>query len=173
MYTPTYLYIKQHSITGLLYFGKTTQNPIKYYGSGFYWKLHINKYGRKFIETLWYCLFLNQDDLTKFALNFSMQENIVESKQWANLCYENGLDGGDIWSSDVKQEMSNSRKGAGNPFYGKRHSEETIRKIKISNVASASRGISQSIVKCPHCGKEGGNTMYRWHFDKCKSRVIK
>ena len=44
--TPTYLYVKQHSITGMKYFGKTTRNPIKYIGSGKYWKRHISKHGK-------------------------------------------------------------------------------------------------------------------------------
>jgi hypothetical protein len=26
----------------------------------------------------------------------------------------------------------------------------------------------QEIRKCPHCGKEGGNAMTRWHFESCK-----
>ena len=29
------------------------------------------------------------------------------------------------------------------------------------------------IVICPHCNKEGGkNGMMRWHFDKCKLKLI-
>lgn len=37
-FEPTYLYIKQHSITGKLYFGKTVKNPEKYNGSGSPWR---------------------------------------------------------------------------------------------------------------------------------------
>ena len=36
-----YLYLKQHNITGLKYFGKTEQNPYKYKGSGIYWLRHL------------------------------------------------------------------------------------------------------------------------------------
>ena len=36
-FKPTFLYIKQHTVTGKLYFGKTTQNPETYLGSGTYW----------------------------------------------------------------------------------------------------------------------------------------
>lgn len=32
-----------------------------------------------------------------------------------------------------------------------------------------SRGPQQKI-KCPHCLKEGGNTMVRWHFENCKQK---
>lgn len=112
-FTPTYLYIKQHSVTGLLYFGKTTKiNPNKYAGSGKHWLRHIKKHGRKYIETLWYCLFIDQIELIKFATNFSIQENIVESELWANIINENGLDGapvghiGHIFTDEEKERMS-------------------------------------------------------------------
>ena len=39
-FVPTWLYIKQHNITKLKYFGKTVRkDPIKYKGSGTYWNL--------------------------------------------------------------------------------------------------------------------------------------
>lgn len=92
---PTYLYIKQHSVTGLKYFGKTSkEDPITYLGSGKHWLKHINKHGQGYVETIWYQLFSNKDELTNFALTFSKENNIVESKDWANLKEENGLDGG-------------------------------------------------------------------------------
>jgi len=92
---PTYLYIKQHKITKLKYFGKTTlKSPDEYLGSGKYWKKHIKKHGEKYVETLWYQLFTEKDDLIKYALDFSSKNNIVESEEWANLKFENGLDGG-------------------------------------------------------------------------------
>ena len=49
-FVPTYLYIKQHSITGKLYFGKLVAGRIdilKYKGSGVYWRRHIAKCGSK------------------------------------------------------------------------------------------------------------------------------
>ena len=41
-YTPSYLYVKTHNVTGLKYFGKTTRNPLTTNGSGVYWKSHID-----------------------------------------------------------------------------------------------------------------------------------
>lgn len=46
-----YLYVKQHSITGLKYFGKTVRDPNTYFGSGTYWNRHIDKHGREHVET--------------------------------------------------------------------------------------------------------------------------
>jgi hypothetical protein len=92
-FTPTYLYIKQHSVTGKLYFGKTVKDPESYLGSGTHWMRHIKKHGKEHVVTLWYCLFLDQESCTEFALLFSKQENIVESDDWLNLRDENGKDG--------------------------------------------------------------------------------
>lgn len=95
-FKPTFLYIKQHSITKLLYFGKTTRNPLKYSGSGLHWKRHINKHDPKYVETLWYCLFTDEDLCREFAIAFSKQEDIVTSELWANLIEENGIDGAPV-----------------------------------------------------------------------------
>ena len=97
---PTRLYIKQHSITKKKYFGKTTLNdPIKYLGSGPYWKKHINKYGKQFVQTLWISDLYYDTSIVEHALHFSHENNIVESNEWANLKPENGLDGGDTSGS--------------------------------------------------------------------------
>jgi hypothetical protein len=47
-----YLYVKQHSITDLKYFGRTVRNPFKYPGSGTYWSNHFKKHGKEHIKTL-------------------------------------------------------------------------------------------------------------------------
>ena len=113
---PTYLYIKQHSITGLKYFGKTTRNPIKYIGSGKYWKTHITKHGIEFVETIWISEpYTDKNQIKEIALKFSTENNIVESNEWANLIPENGLDGG------------NST--------GRKHSAKTIKKIKFAKLS--------------------------------------
>lgn len=91
-FKPTFLYIKRHVITRMLYFGKTVKNPEKYKGLGVYWKRIISKHGGE-IETLWYCLFLDQESCSEFALLFSKINDIANSNDWANLIDENGLDG--------------------------------------------------------------------------------
>ena len=109
---PTYLYIKQHKDTGLKYFGKTTKNPLLYSGSGKHWRRHIKVHGEN-IETLWYQLFTDENELVNYALKFSEENNIVESKEWANLKNENGLDGGfdkGWWSEEQIKNFSNKQK---------------------------------------------------------------
>ena len=201
MYTeiiPTYLYIKQHSVTGLKYFGKTTKpDPIKYLGSGKYWKSHIKKHGKEHVVTLWCQLFDTQELLTDFALLFSEHWDIVNSKVWANLILENGLDGtipGTIFgprSDETKAKISASHIGKivsdevrinmSNPKSDQHKVNLTIAqklrwinnpctdetKLKMSNIK---KGIPKRIIECPHCGKSGGEPqMCRWHFNNCKS----
>ncbi len=127
-----YLYIKQHQITKLLYFGKTVnKNPEIYKGSGLHWLRHLKKHGN-FIDTLGVWEFEDQEECTEFALKFSEENDIVNSDKWANLIYENGLDGvpiGIIFSEETKNKMSEAKKG-NKIWLGKEHSEES--KMKMS-----------------------------------------
>ena len=74
-FRPTWLYIKQHNITGLKYFGKTIRDPLKYNGSGKYWVSHLKKHG-KYVTTLWVQLFENETELVQHAIDFSKTNNI-------------------------------------------------------------------------------------------------
>lgn len=93
---PTRLYIKEHSVTGLRYFGKTSVELIEsYLGSGKYWGNHINKHGKDHVTTIWVSgWFTDADEIREFATAFSELFDIVESDEWANLKEETGLDGG-------------------------------------------------------------------------------
>jgi hypothetical protein len=148
IFQPTFFYIKQHMVTGKLYCGKTTRDPFKYLGSGLYWRRHIRKHGEVHVATLYVELFTEKDLLTEFAIDFSTKMKIVESACWANLKLENGLDGGTDKGhrkgipskrkgtgkpkppSTMKQAMvarSEAYTGSGNPFFGKKHREESKR----------------------------------------------
>jgi group I intron endonuclease len=71
---------------------------------------------------------------------------------------------GKILSDETKQKMSKSKMGHVGYTKGMKFSKET--RDKLSEMR---RGKKQKIIKCPHCGKYGGNaTMPRWHFDNCK-----
>lgn len=92
-FIPTWLMIKQHRVTGLKYFCKTyIANPVTYKGSGSYWKKHLKKHG-KFIDTIWFQLFYDRDEMIEYATKFSIDNNIVESNEWANMIIETGIDG--------------------------------------------------------------------------------
>lgn len=138
-FKPTYLYIKQHKITGLKYLGKTTRNPYKYKGSGTYWKNHLKKHGN-LINTTWTKLFYDIDELVKVSLILSNILNIIESKNWANMRLEDGLSGGDTSNSEnykqgmLKYHLSlNPKDYATFGMKGKKQSEKFISAIKESN----------------------------------------
>lgn len=98
-FVPTYLMIKRHRVTGLMYFCKTsTRDPSKYHGSGAYWKKHLRVHG-SLVDTIWFQKFDDRDDLVDFALFFSDFYDIVSEtndgkKTWANEVPEDGLQGG-------------------------------------------------------------------------------
>lgn len=95
-FKPTYLYIKTHNITGLKYLGKTTRDPFMYQGSGLHWTNHINVHGYDVTTELLNDgkPYENENEFKTAAIEFSLKNNIVESKDWANLKIESG-DGGD------------------------------------------------------------------------------
>lgn len=67
-------------------------------------------------------------------------------------------------STETREKMSRSHIGKPSGMLGKKLSDKT--KERMSKTRA---GIKQPSVKCPHCGKEGGNkTMPRWHFNNCK-----
>ena len=151
----TYLYIKQHKSTGLKYFGKTIKDPYIYKGSGSYWTSHLRKHGYE-VDTLAVWPFDDQEACTQFALQFSKENNIVESTEWANLRYENGLDGNVIgitlseehrqkisrahrgrkrvFSESHRENLSKSKTGKASPLRGRTHSADTRAKISAAQL---------------------------------------
>lgn len=149
-FIPTWLYVKQHNITDMKYFGKTTKNdPIKYKGSGKYWLRHLRKYGNN-VSTIWCHLFFDKDNLVKFAEHFSKQNDIEYSTEWANIIPENGINGG-AQTDTIRQKVYNTklkngtlnvqtperarkavetRKRNGSYF----NSKESIRKCKLTKI---------------------------------------
>ena len=139
MFHPTYLYVKQHSITKKCYFGKTTKiDPIKYLGSGKYWRRHIKKYGVEFVETLWFKLFTDEHECTSIALLFSEQQDIVSSKVWLNMIPENGMGGspnGVKHSQASRNKMSLAAEG-NKKRLGINHSQESKDKMSVSKIGN-------------------------------------
>jgi hypothetical protein len=130
-----YLYVKQHNKTGLKYFGKTqAQDPYKYSGSGIHWIRHLKKHGND-ISTIELWKFENIEECSKFALDFSIKNDIVSSKDWANKIIENGVDG---WpkglyrgpqTAEHRQKNSKANSGRNNPMYGVNKDPEFMKEI--------------------------------------------
>jgi hypothetical protein len=155
-----YLYVKQHSKTGLKYFGMTQRDPFSYPGSGKYWQNHLKSHG-KTIKTLEVWGFDNQTLCTEFALNFSKENNIVESNEWANLQDENGLSGRNYGfkhkeQSKVKMRGSKSKEHAlkismskAGKSFTKEHKNNISEKTKAANLKWITNGINSKCMKNP------------------------
>lgn len=200
MFKPTRLYVKEHSVTGLRYFGKTTldDNRFKNYdGSGKYWLRHIKKHGIEHVKTIWISeFFYEKDDVKEFAELFSEEFDIVKSKHWANMMPENGLDGGTFGYGennvakrlDVRLKISEAAKNRTHAS----PSEETRKKISVANTGKKredtsnyrkpktedhKKNISKSSLNrkrgtCEYCGITCAiNTLSRFHNDRCKVKV--
>ena len=188
-----YLYIKQHSITKLKYFGKTTsKNPFKYPGSGTYWKNHTKKHGKEYVKTIELWGFDDQELCTEFALKFSEDNNIVESKEWANKIPEDGLNGWQTGDGNPSKTSRNRHRmktqnpmsklrinrGSFEPGHKPVITSERNLLISLSKIGSknpnykntnASSHLNISSHVCKYCGiiTTIGNII-RWHNDKCK-----
>lgn len=188
-FKPTYLYIKEHTVTGMLYFGKTSRSEKflleKYNGSGRHWNNHLKKHGEKFVKTKWYKLFNTEDDCREFAEFFSELFEITESKKWANEKPETGVDGGsngrkgwnpsdktrEIWSLqrrgrkatyETKQKMSNNNSGVNNFYYKKVGNEHPLTGFKHSKEECQKRSLRVSkIMSDPERRKNIANKLAR------------
>ena len=124
------LYIKTHNITGLKYFGKTQklkEDIISYSGSGVYWLRHLKKHGYNFSTEIYAQFESECQELIDVALKFSRENNIVKSKEWANLREENGLDGLPLGFKSSEETLKKLRNRPTNKGY--KHTKETKQKL--------------------------------------------
>jgi len=71
-------------------------------------------------------------------------------------------------TEEKRSELRKKYCGNGNPFFGKKHSIETIEKLKKIHTGKKT---NIPVVECPYCGKKGKkNLMHRYHFENCKER---
>ena len=123
-----YLMVKTHTITGLKYLCKkvTTSDSkaISYLGSGTRWNNHLKVHGKHINTEILAKYGLDKiEEFSKLCIEYSNKFNIVKSDDWANLIIETGKPGTkiDIYCGD---------KGT---FFGKKHTEQTKKKISIAN----------------------------------------
>lgn len=198
---PIYLCVKIHTKTNLKYFCKTaTRNPYTYKGSGVHWLRHIKLHGKEYVKTLKVWTFDDEQSAKEFALKFSFDNNIVVSKNWANLQEENAIDGwipgqkrpnimggnnpakrldvkykisknNSMKRPEVVKKLSESTTGIPKPW--QKGSNNNACKPEVANkISLALKGKPKERVTCPDCGKIGGvNNMKRYHFNFCKLKV--
>jgi len=132
-----HLYIKKHNITGLRYFGRTYQNPFVYKGSGKKWKAHLKAHGNN-ISTTHVWSYVDINEAIVHALKFSIDNDIVNSNEWANLAIENVVDGnhkGFKLSPESIALRTNTRKINAKPcvLKGRPAHPNTVANLKLVN----------------------------------------
>ena len=133
-FKPTVLLVMSHNVTGLKYFCKTSclDRVKRYKGSGTRWLNHLKVHGKD-INVGVLGFYTDEKRCNDSALNFSKENNIVESEEWANLIEETGLMTGV------------SMKGEKNPFYGKKHTPETVERLRLQKIGkSVNKGAYRS-----------------------------
>ncbi len=166
----TTLMIKTHNITGLKYFCKSTKigkELESYKGSGKHWLRHIKKHGYD-VTTEIFAQYDNDNLLLiEEALKFSKENDIVKSKEWANLKEENGLDGapkGCNHSEEAKQKMRGKR--------GKLNLTEEQRKLKGEVTKKIHTGMKRSKETCEKISKANSHPR-PWMIGKTHSEERK
>lgn len=183
MHNKVTLYIATHNQTGLKYFGKTTCHFTKeelqknYHGSGSYWRNHLKAHGDNVTMEIYKICSLDKtkdDYVVPIALNFSTENNIVESTSWANKLPENGLDGvGPNTTEEFRRKVGEYSKGKAV------YTDEHGNKIKISvddalkrNLVAESKGRKYSDdvnIKKGSIGEKNG--MHgKTHSDEAKTK---
>ena len=146
----TYIYVKQSPL-GLLYLGKTEQDPFKYKGSGKEWKQHLieNNISSDQIKTYILHKTIDRQNLELICRIYSDLFNVAKSNKWANMKKEigdGGTDKGHL-KGIKKPDHSKRMTGSGNPRYNKPFSEQTINKMKEVQKGKHLGSLSSSAVK--------------------------
>jgi len=132
-FKPTALLVVKHNTTGLKYFCKTTllDRVHRYKGSGTSWTKHLREHGFD-VNVGILGFYVEEQRCLDAAKNFSENNNIVNSNEWANAVIETGKNGC-------------SMVGERNPFYGKKHTPEVIEKMRVQRLGiSVNKGAYRS-----------------------------
>ena len=175
-FKPTRLYVKQHSKTGLLYFGKTTSLLIESYkGSGKLWKRHIDKHGHEYVRTIWVSEWYTLDqEVKEFALAFSELFDIVKSPKWANLKEEDGLTGGFgdfTWLGKKKPSQSTKMLGSNNPMFGTKRPKHVIHSMQSNRPLQPANYIECYCILCRK--RDNPHNLKKYHGINKKQCITK
>ena len=127
-----YLLIKEHARTGLKYLCKHVASSFSkcenYKGSGVYWTKHLKQHGNDVKTT---CLFVTEDEkqFRKVAKKYSLSFDVVNSKEWANLCDEEGQGGNTVVDKKVHSEKT--KQALHKPEVREKHLKHLDKHIKI------------------------------------------
>lgn len=170
-----FIYITTNMVNGKRYLGqKSFDDNYKwknYLGSGSAFKSAVRKYGKENFSRNIICFCDSLEELNKSEYDLSVFLNVLEDKNWYNLCYGGGGVSGLIVSDDTKNKMSEAQRnrwtdelkekwskkfsGECNPCYGKHHSDETKNVIsKIQSVPVIQLGLDGKYIAEFKSGRE-------------------
>lgn len=123
-----HIYLKTHNVTGLMYLGKTKQDPYTYKGSGVRWLNHLAKHGNSVTTEI---LFSTDDPalVKEKGLEYSTKWDIVNSRNFANLVEESGSGGDTSKSLSYKEGIANRNLSA-NPNFINGIKNRDVSKVK-------------------------------------------
>lgn len=141
-----FIYLTTNKVNNKKYIGMCKNTHSKnYIGSGTILKEAVKKYGKENFSRIILEKCNSFDELCKAEKKWIKKYNAVEDNSFYNLT-EGGFGGNsnymkDYWSEFTKEERKTSRKwskrninGKNNPMYGKKHSDETKKKIGLKSV---------------------------------------
>ena len=132
-----YVYLTTNLVNGRKYIGqhKSSVFTEEYKGSGLLVRQAFDKYGRDNfkVELLQECN--SKEELNCAEIKWIADLNAVYSDEYYNIAFGGYSRHGHITDEQKKRlsEFAKTRVGEKNPFYGKKHTPETIQKIKASN----------------------------------------
>lgn len=146
----TYIYVKESPL-GLLYLGKTEQNPYKYKGSGKQWRRHLKDNNLSADQIKTYVLYetTSKEDLEALCRIYSDLLNVAKDNKWANMKKEigdGGTDKGHL-KGIKKPQHSKRMSGSGNPRWNKPFSSETKLKMRLAQLGKRRGSESPSAKK--------------------------
>jgi hypothetical protein len=183
-----FLYKTTCLLTGRFYYGMHSTSSLEdgYFGSGKVLHRSLKKYGKENHSFEIIQMFDSREDLV-IGETLLITEDLISDPLCMNIAV-----GGESWGYNINKNRvfsdehrrklsekntnrpvsSSTRSILSNKLSGKPKADAHRLSIKESlsdpKIRESMKGPRQ-IVKCPHCGKEGGsNTMQRWHFDNCK-----
>jgi hypothetical protein len=141
------LYLKESPL-GLKYLGITSKkNPYKYKGSGSYWKKHLksHNFSNSDVKTIILYQTYSKEELKKMGLHYSKVYDIVNSKEFANLCYESGECSklGYVPTEETKKKLSEAHKGK----IVKEDTKEKLRQLPKNNINIVMLDLDGNFVK--------------------------
>lgn len=139
------IYKTINKINNKIYIGKDTKNNPNYYGSGVLINIAIKKYGKENFtkEILQECFTI--EELNNAEIYWITKLKSTDKKIGYNI--STGGDGGDVFTynpnkEEYRKKLSKSCSGELNGMYGKKHTDETKKKISEHHKTSPEFRIS-------------------------------